>query len=46
MLSTESLNQLDVHGLITVGCQDAKMSLAPKKTKFMLSLLNYYNSPD
>jgi len=34
MLGTESLHQLDIHGLVTVGCQDAKMSLAPvKRTK-------------
>ncbi len=39
MLGTESLHQLDVHGLVTVCCQDAEMSLAPvKQTKTMMSL--------
>lgn len=39
MLGTESLHQLDVHGLVTVCCQDAKMSLAPvKQRKTMMSL--------
>lgn len=39
MLGTESLHQLDIHGLVTVCCQDAKMSLAPvKRTKITMSL--------
>ncbi|NP_001278865.1 uncharacterized protein LOC751696 isoform 1 [Danio rerio] len=31
MLGTESLHQLDVHGLVTVCSEDAKMSLAPAR---------------
>lgn len=29
MLSAEGLHQLDVHGLVAVGCKGAKMGLTP-----------------
>lgn len=31
MLSAEGLHQLDIHGLVAVGCKDAEMGLAPAR---------------
>lgn len=33
MLGTESLHQLDVHGLVAVGSKDTQVSLAPDERK-------------
>lgn len=37
MLSTEGLHQLDVHGLIAVGCKDAQVGLTPAQEGWIKS---------
>lgn len=42
MLSAEGLHQLDVHGLVAVGCKGAEMGLTPAKQPCINSEQGFY----